>query len=73
MKNGEKKHCSNHSVKSRPSSFEGSFAHFGGKRKSELSENTDSDDSLFGNDQYDYIQFVHVWYTCMSYKLKLFA
>jgi hypothetical protein len=36
------------------------FSHFGGKRKSELSENTDSDDSLFGNAQYDYIQSVHV-------------
>lgn len=55
-----KSHCSNHSVKSRPSSFEGPFSHFAGKRKSELSENTDSDDSLFGNDQYDYIQSVHV-------------
>lgn len=55
-----KSHCSNHSTKSRPSSFEGPFSHFNGKRKSELSENTDSDDSLFGNDQYDYIQSVHV-------------
>jgi hypothetical protein len=55
-----KSHCSNRRVKSRPSSFEGPFSHFGGKRKSELSENTDSDDSLFGNDQYDYIQSVPV-------------
>ena len=52
-----KSHCPNHSFKSRPSSFEGPFSHVGGKRKS---ENTDSDDSLFGNDQYDYIQSVHV-------------
>jgi hypothetical protein len=55
-----KNHCSNHCIKSRPSSFEGTFSHFGVKRKSELSENTDSDDILFGNDQYYYIQSVHV-------------
>jgi hypothetical protein len=61
-----KSHCPNHSFKSRPSSFEGPFSHVGGKRKS---ENTESDDSLFGNDQYDYIQFVHI----LMIKLSIFT
>ena len=56
----KKSRCSNHSAKSKPFPFEGPFSHFAGKRKSELRENTDSDDSLFGNDQYDYIQSDHV-------------
>ena len=53
---------SNHSGKSRPPSFDGPFAHFNGKenRKSQPSEQSDSDDSLFGDEQYDYIESAHV-------------
>ncbi|XP_076093362.1 uncharacterized protein LOC143064429 [Mytilus galloprovincialis] len=54
--------CSNYSGKSRKSSFDGPFSHFDEHRKSHMtcSEQSDSEDSLFGNEQYDYIESVHV-------------
>lgn len=53
-------YSSDSGVRSRPSSFEGPFSHFESKRKSQISDQTDSDESLFGDEQYDYIQSAHV-------------